>query len=90
MRLLKVNPYFKILVKLLILLIIILIIIAVLFFAKVTNFSLGDLNKDEPIQNTKKSTKELSDEEIKKINDSLEQRENRIKSLKEVGKNLGG
>ena len=29
-------------------------------------------------------------DEIKKINDSMEQRENRIKSLKEVGKNLGG
>jgi len=85
-----VNSYFNILIKLLILLILILIGIAGLFFAKVTNFSLEDLKKDEPVQNTKKSTRELSDEEIKKINDSMEQRENRIKSLKEVGKNLGG
>lgn len=84
------NSYLNLLIKLLILLIVILIVIAGLFFAKITNFSLGDFKKDEPIQNTKKSTKELSDDEIKKINDSMEQRENRIKSLKEVGKNLGG
>ena len=84
------NSYFNILIKLLILLILILIGIAGLFFAKVTNFSLEDIKKDEPIQKSTKTTKELSEEEMKKINDSHEKREDRIKSLKEVGKNLGG
>lgn len=83
------NSQFSLLIKLLIVLVIVLIAVVVLFVAKATNFSFKDKN-DEPIQSSKKSTKELSDEEIKKINDSMEQRENRIKSLKEVGKKLGG
>ena len=86
------NSSFNLLIKLLMVLVIVLIAVVVLFVAKATNIDFDDLKKDEPVQtqNIKKSTKELSDEEIKKINDSLEQRENRIKSLKEVGKNLGG
>lgn len=83
------NSNFSLLIKLLMVLVVALIAIVVLFVAKATNFSFKDKNA-EPVQSSKKSSKELSDEEIKKINDSAEQRENRIKSLKEVGKKLGG
>lgn len=84
------NSNFNLLIKLLMVLVIVLIVVVVLFVAKVTNFSFDNLNKDEPVKPIKKTSKELSDDEVKKINDSMEQRENRIKSLKEVGKNLGG
>jgi hypothetical protein len=75
--------------KLLILLIIVIIVVSILFFAKITNFSLDDI-LGEPVQNTKKSSKELSEDEVEKVNDSINQREERIKALKEVGKKLGG
>lgn len=85
------NSDIKILIKLLVLLIFVIIIIAGLFFAKVTNFSFTDLNKDEPSQTqNNKSSKELSNDEIKKIEDSINQREDRIKALKDIGKKLGG
>ena len=85
------NSDIKILIKLLFLLVFVIIIIAVLFFVKVTNFSFADLSKEGIFQNqNNKSSKELSDEDVKKIEDSINQREERIKALKEVGKKLGG
>lgn len=82
------NYYIGILIKLLILLVFVIVVIAILFFAKITNFSFSDFNKEET--KVDKSSKEISHEESKKIEDSLNQREERIKSLKEVGKKLGG
>lgn len=61
-----------------------------LFFANIINFNFDDFKNDNSLKNYKKSSEELSDEKIKKINDSLEKREERIKALKEIGKKLGG
>ncbi len=82
------NYYISILIKLLILLVFVIIVIAVFFFGKITGFNYSDLNKEE-IKNNE-SPKELSHDESKKIEDSRNQREDRIKALKEVGKKLGG
>lgn len=61
-----------------------------LFFANIINFNFDDFKNDNSLKNYKKSSEELSDEKIKKINDSLEKREERKKALKEIGKKLGG
>lgn len=83
------NSYLNILIKLMILLVIVIIIVFVLIFAKVTNFDFNSFFKDEQTPNVKQST-EIQEDKMKKINDSLDQREERIKALKEVGKKLGG
>ncbi len=82
------NYYIGILIKLLILLVFVIMVIAIFFFGKITGFNFSDLNKEET--KSSESTKELSHEESKKIEDSRNQREDRIKALKEVGKKLGG
>ena len=83
------NSSLNMLIKLLIFIIILLIGFVALFFAKVVDFD--NLKKEEPQENVKKSVSEdPSEDKIKKINDSLNQREERIKALKEVGKKLGG
>jgi 5-bromo-4-chloroindolyl phosphate hydrolysis protein len=84
------NSYFNILIKLLIFLIILILILMALFFANIINLNLDDFKNDDSFKNYKKSSEELTDEKIKKINDSLDKREERIKALKEVGKKLGG
>jgi 5-bromo-4-chloroindolyl phosphate hydrolysis protein len=84
------NSYFNILIKLLIFLIISILILMALFFANIINLNLDDFKNDDSFKNYKKSSEELTDEKIKKINDSLDKREERIKALKEVGKKLGG
>ena len=60
-----------------------------MFFAKITNYDFESSNKKDVVENHKK-IEDSSDDRIKKINDSINQREERIKSLKEVGKQLGG
>ena len=78
-------------IKLLILIIILLLLLVGLFFAKAVNLDFEGLKNDEPIQNTRKAHEEdISEDKAKKINDSINQREDRIKALKEVGKKLGG
>ncbi len=77
-------------IKLLIIIIILLLLLVGLFFAKAVNLDFEGKN-DEPIQNTRKlSEDDVSEDKAKKINDSINQREERIKALKEVGKKLGG
>lgn len=76
-------------IKLLIFIVVLLLIMVVLFIAKVTNFDLGMDDKKDTIENRKKSN-DVSDDRVKKVNDSINQREDRIKSLKEIGKQLGG
>ena len=77
--LIVMNSSLNIVIKLIILIIILLIGIIALFFIKIIDFD-----------NLKKDTKSPSEDKMKKINDSLNQREERIKALKEVGKKLGG
>jgi hypothetical protein len=84
------NNYFNILIKLLIVLVSLILILMVLFFANIINFNFDNFKNDDSLKNYKKSSEELTDEKIKKINDSLNKREERIKALKEVGKKLGG
>jgi hypothetical protein len=84
------NNYFNILIKLLIVLVSLVLILMALFFANIINFNFDDFKNDDSLKNYKKSSEELTDEKIKKINDSLDKREERIKALKEVGKKLGG
>lgn len=76
-------------IKLLIFIVILLLLAVVLFIAKVTNFEFESNTKKDPIENTKKN-EDTSTDRIKKVNDSINQREERIKSLKEIGKQLGG
>lgn len=83
------NSYLNILVKLIIVLVIVIIIIFGLVFAKVMNFDFNSFSKDEQTQEIKQN-KEVTEDRVKKINDSINQREERIKALKEVGKKLGG
>lgn len=75
------------LIKFLVGLIIFIIIGTGLFFAKV--FYLDDSKNEEQTKSIKKENN-LDEEKVKKINDSMEQRDERIKALKEVGKKLGG
>ncbi len=82
------NSSLNTLIKLIILIIILLIGLVALFFVKIIDFD--NLKKDEHIENIQKDTENPSEDRIKKINDSLNQREERIKALKEVGKQLGG
>lgn len=78
-------------IKLLIFIIILLLLLVGLFFVKAVNFDFEGMKNDEPIQHTRKSVEEdVSEDKAKKINDSVNQREERIKALKEVGKKLGG
>lgn len=84
------NTYFNILIKLMIFLVLLLLTIFGLYFANVTNFSFDYFTKEETPKNVKKDYSESSEEKMDKINDSLNQREERIKALKEVGKKLGG
>ena len=86
--LIVMNSSLNIVIKLIILIIILLIGIIVLFFIKIIDFD--NLKKDDHVENIKKDTKSPSEDKMKKINDSLNQREERIKALKEVGKKLGG
>ncbi len=81
------NTYFNILIKLMIFLVFLLLIIFGLYFANVLNLNFSSFFKNET-PNTIKN--ESSEEKINKINDSINQREERIKALKEVGKKLGG
>lgn len=76
-------------IKLLILIVILLLVTVVLFFAKVTNYDFESDDKKETIE-THKKNENVPEDRIKKINDSINQREERIKSLKEIGKQLGG
>ena len=81
------NTYFNILIKLMIFLVFLLLIIFGLYFVNILNFDFNSFFKED----TPKSIKnESSEERINKINDSINQREERIKALKEVGKKLGG
>lgn len=82
------NSSLNTLIKLIIFIIILLIGLVTLFFVKIIDFD--NLKKDEPIESIQKDTENPSEDRIKKINDSLNQREERIKALKEVGKKLGG
>ncbi len=78
-------------IKLLIIIIILLLLLVGLFFAKAVNLDFEGIKNDEPIQNIRKAPEEdISEDKAKKINDSVNQREERIKALKEVGKKLGG
>ena len=74
------------LIKFLITLIFLLLIGVGIFIAKLFYF---DDSKDEQSKGTKKE-EVLDENKVKKINDSYEQRDERIKALKEVGKKLGG
>lgn len=74
------------LIKFLLTLIIFIIIGTGLFFAKVFYFD----DKNEEQTKSIKKENNLDEERVKKINDSMEQRDERIKALKEVGKRLGG
>lgn len=76
-------------IKLLIFIVILLLVMVGLFIMKATNLDFESINKKDPIENNKK-IEDTSTDRVKKINDSLNQREERIKSLKEVGKQLGG
>lgn len=76
-------------IKLLIFIVVLLLLTVALFIAKVTNFDIGTENKKDPVENHKK-IEDTSTDRIKKVNDSINQREERIKSLKEIGKQLGG
>ena len=76
-------------IKLLIFIVVLLLVMVGLFIMKATNFDFESINKKEPIENNKK-IEDTSTDRVKKINDSINQREERIKSLKEVGKQLGG
>ena len=49
-----------------------------------------DSKNEEQTTSIKKDKDVESDEKIKKVNDSINQRDDRIKMLKEVGKKLGG
>jgi anionic cell wall polymer biosynthesis LytR-Cps2A-Psr (LCP) family protein len=89
-RLKEMNSYLKVLIKLLILLVVVLISVTILIFSKVLNFNLEGIIKTQSTQSQERNNKEPSTDEIKKINDSINQREDRIKALKEVGKKLGG
>lgn len=80
------NTYFNILIKLMIFLIILLLTIFGLYFVNLPDSELNNFFKEEPT-NVKKETPKPS---IDKINDSINQREDRIKALKEIGKKLGG
>ena len=82
------NSSLSTIIKLIILIIILLIGLIALFFIKIIDFD--NLKKDDNIENIKKDTKSPAEDKIKKINDSLNQREERINALKEVGKKLGG
>lgn len=82
------NNYLNLLIKLLIFLVLLVLIMMTLFFAKFIDFDI--FKKDEIVNNPSKTQPELSKERVKKINDSLEQRDDRIKALKEIGKKLGG
>jgi hypothetical protein len=82
------NSSLNTLIKLIILIIILLIGLVALFFVKIIDFD--NLKKDEHIESIQKDAENPSEDRIKKINDSLNQREERIKALKEVGKQLGG
>ena len=73
------------LINFLIGLIIFILVGAGIFFAKVFYFD----NNSEQNKNIKKENT-IDEDRAKKINDSFEQREDRIKALKEVGKKLGG
>ena len=85
------NTYFNILIKLMIFLVLLLLVTFGLYFANVTNLSFDDLKNEDTSTNVNKDSNEPpSREQINKINDSLEQRGERIKALKEVGKKLGG
>jgi serine protease inhibitor len=66
------------------------LILMALFFANIINFNFDYFKNDNSISNYNKSAEEHTDEKIKKINDSLEKRDERIKALKEIGKKLGG
>lgn len=81
------NTYFNILIKLMIFLVFLLLIIFGLYFANILD--LNSFMKSEP-KTVKNNPSESSEEKINKINDSINQREERIKALKEVGKKLGG
>lgn len=81
------NIYFNILIKLMIFLVFLLLIIFGLYFANILNFDFNSFFKEDTPQSIKN---ESSEERINKINDSINQREERIKALKEVGKKLGG
>lgn len=76
-------------IKLLIFIVVLLLLTVVLFIVKVTNFDLATETKKDPVENHKK-IEDNSNDRIKKVNDSINQREERIKSLKEIGKQLGG
>ncbi len=66
---------------------IILILVGVgIFFGKMYL----DSKNEEQATSIKKDKDVESDEKIKKVNDSINQRDDRIKMLKEVGKKLGG
>ncbi len=66
---------------------IILILVGVgIFFGKMYL----DSKNEEQTTSIKKDKDVESDEKIKKVNDSINQRDDRIKMLKEVGKKLGG
>lgn len=84
------NTYFNILVKLMILLVFLLLAIFGLYFANVLNFSFDNFRDEENPKSIKRDSNENSAEKINKINDSINQREDRIKALKEIGKKLGG
>lgn len=81
------NIYFNILIKLMIFLVFLLLIIFGLYFTNILNFDFNSFFKEDTPQSIKN---ESSEERINKINDSINQREERIKALKEVGKKLGG
>ena len=76
-------------IKLLIFIIVLLLLAIGLFIAKVTNFDLGIDDKKDVTENHKR-IEDTSSDRVKKVNDSINQREERIKSLKEIGKQLGG
>ena len=76
-------------IKLLIFIVVLLLLMVGLFIMKATNFDFESINKKDPVENNKK-IEDTSTDRVKKINDSINQREERIKSLKEVGKQLGG
>lgn len=80
------NTYFNILIKLMIFLVFLLLIIFGLYFANIMNFDINSFLKEE----TPKSIKKDSNKSLDEINDSINQRGERIKALKDVGKKLGG
>ena len=80
------NTYFNILIKLMIFLVFLLLIIFGLYFANIMNFDISSFLKEE----TPKSIKKDSNKSLDEINDSINQRGERIKALKDVGKKLGG